>query len=253
MRRYSRHLITHADHPIAAPLHGDSFRAVLAAAMNHSGGGKRLLDLGCGQAMWPLTALTGWEGSFAVGVDTAADSLEWARAEASRLGVADRLTLHEADAARFAAEEPEEPFDVVLCVGATHAFGGLLSTLAAASRQLAPGGCVVVGEGFWEREPGPDVLDALGAVPGDYTDLGTTVDRVTAADWEPVYAHTSTRDEWDEYEWCWTGSLARWALDHPDHPHAGEARETAAAHRAAWLHGYRGTLGFVTMVLRDAR
>ncbi|RKN05222.1 SAM-dependent methyltransferase [Streptomyces radicis] len=252
MERYDRHLITHSEHPIAAPLSGDAFRAVLAVAMQRPSGGGRLFDLGCGQAQWLLTALTGWSRATGVGVDISEPCLDRAAAQARRLGVADRLELHEADAARFAAITPPGTFDVVLCVGSTHAFGGLLPALAAARRLLAPGGCVVVGEGFWEREPGPAALRALDARPDDHADLGGTVDRVVADGWLPVNGHTSTLDEWDEYEWCWTGSLSRWALDHPDHPDAAEARATADAHRTGWLHGYRGTLGFVTLVLRDA-
>jgi SAM-dependent methyltransferase len=239
---YQRHMITHAGHPIAAPLSEASVREVLRRA-----GGSRLLDLGCGQAIWPLRALAADPGARAVGIDVNGDGLAWAAKEAERLGVADRLELHEMSAADY---RPTEPFDAVLCVGATHAFGGLLPTLAAARRHLAPGGCVVVGEGFWERDPGPAALDALGATAADYAGLAGTVDQIVADGWAPVYGHTSTLDEWDEYEWSWTGSLTRWALDHPEHPSAADATATAVEHREGWLHGYRGTLGFLTLVLR---
>jgi hypothetical protein len=72
---------------------------------------------------------------------------------------------------------------------------------------------------------------------------------VTADGWTPVYGHVSTIEEWDDYEFSWTGSLARWALDHPDDPDAKQALEASAEHRDMWL-GYRGVLGFVTLVLR---
>jgi hypothetical protein len=93
-------------------------------------------------------------------------------------------------------------------------------------------------------------------------DLATTVDRVAAEGWVPVYGHVSTTEEWDEYEFSWTGTLShstrllstasRWALDHPSDPDSATAVETADAHRTQWLRGYRGTLGFITMVLRAA-
>ncbi|MDT0347245.1 SAM-dependent methyltransferase [Streptomyces litchfieldiae] len=247
MDSYARHLITHAGHPIAGPLTEAALADVLDAALAHRPDAGRLLDLGCGQAVWPLRALTARPGARAVGVDVNGAALAWAAEEAARLGVADRLELREASATGLTWDEP---FDAVLCVGATHAFGGLLPTLAAARAPLAPGGCVVVGEGFWERDPDPAALAALEAAREDYGDLATTVERVVAAGWEPVYGHVSTPGEWDDYEWRWTGNLARWALDHPDHPDAAAAAETAAAHRAGWLRGYRGVLGFVTLVLR---
>ncbi|RMI45602.1 methyltransferase domain-containing protein, partial [Streptomyces triticirhizae] len=169
---------------------------------------------------------------------------------AARRGVAGRLTLVAGDAAGYAADAAHGVFDAVLCVGATHAFGGLERTLAAARRRLAPGGRLVVGEGFWEREPTPAALAGLGAEREDFTDLAGVVALCQAAGLTPVYGHVSTLAEWDDYEWCWTGSLAGWALDHPEHPRAAEAAAEAAEHRAGWLGGYRGVLGFATLVLR---
>ena len=60
----------------------------------------------------------------------------------------------------------------------------------------------------------------------------------------------STRAELDDYEWAWTGSLAAWALDHPDHPDRAQALAAATEHRDGWLRGYRECFGFVCLVLR---
>jgi hypothetical protein len=69
-----------------------------------------------------------------------------------------------------------------------------------------------------------------------------------------VHGHVSSLEEWDEYEWSWTGSLADWALEPGRDPgDRAEALEAARAHRDAWLGGYRGVLGFATLVLVDAR
>ncbi|CAL9434325.1 putative protein YjhP [Streptomyces sp. enrichment culture] len=251
MQPYNRHLITHARHPIAAPLHPHSVLELLERALGDDDGAVvRVLDVGCGEAAWLLEALDHFPGLHAVGIDINGAALARAAEEAEARGVADRLELHELSAADYRGTAP---FDVVLCVGSTHAFGGLLPTLDALRAHLAPGGRVLIGDGFWEREPSPAALEAMGEEPDAYADLATTVDRVVAAGWAPVYGHTSTLDEWDDYEWSWTGSLAAWALDHPDHPRAREAAETAAAHRDAWLHGYRGTFGFVSLVLRGTR
>ncbi|GAA5215531.1 hypothetical protein GCM10023323_64930 [Streptomyces thinghirensis] len=155
----------------------------------------------------------------------------------------DRLVLHRQEAARFTAPHR---FDLVLCVGATHAFGGLLATLAAARRHLAPGGRVLVGDGFWEGEPSAEAIEML----GDLTDLPTTLEQVVADGWTPVGGHVSTRGELDDYEWCWTGSLASWALDHPTDPDSARALEAATTHRDGWLRVYRDALGFLCLVLR---
>ncbi|MEU6892532.1 class I SAM-dependent methyltransferase [Streptomyces sp. NPDC046557] len=233
--------IAHADHPIKAPLDDGSVRRLLERGVPRADA--RVLDLGCGTAEWLLRALETHPRLHAEGVDVSEDALAQAGRAASRLGVRERLVLHHRSAADFA---PAEPFDLVLSVGATHAFGGLLPTLAAARRLLAPGGRVLIGDGFWDREPSPEAIEML----GEFTDLATTVDRVVADGWTPVDGHVSTRRELDDYEWsCW-GSLASWALDRPADPDAAEALETATARRSEWLHVYRDTFGFVSLVLR---
>ncbi|POX48067.1 SAM-dependent methyltransferase [Streptomyces sp. Ru71] len=233
--------LAHADHPIAAPLDDDAVRRLLDRGIPRPDA--RILDLGCGGAEWLLRALAAHPRLRAEGVDVSPRALAHARERANALGVEDRLVLHQQDAADFTAPHT---FDLVVSVGATHAFGGPLATLAAARKHLAPGGRVLLGDGFWEREPGPDAVEML----GDLDDLPTFVDRVLADGWTPVHGHISTRGELDAYEWAWTGSLAAWALDHPGEPGSAQALEAAGVHRAEWLRGYRDAFGFVTLVLR---
>ncbi|MEU3708595.1 SAM-dependent methyltransferase [Streptomyces catenulae] len=247
MNREQISRIAHTGHPIKAPLDDDSVHRLLTRALPR--GDERVLDLGCGTGEWLLRALVARPEASATGVDISEDALSRARDGARARGVADRLALHRRSAAEFAAAEP---FDLVLSVGAAHAFGGLLPTLAAARKHLAPGGHVVIGDGFWERTPSPEAVEML----GDFADLATTLDRVAADGWTPVDGHVSTREERDAYEWaCW-GTLAAWALDHPDDPDSAAALATAHLRRTEWLRVYRDTWGFLTLVLRrgpDAR
>lgn len=76
------------------------------------------------------------------------------------------------------------------------------------------------------------------------------MDRVIADGWTPVDGHISTRGELDACEWAWAGSLASWALDHPDDPGSSQALEAAATHRSDWMRVYRDAFGFVCLVLR---
>jgi len=246
MDRQQLSLLAHRDHPIAAPLGDDSVARLLDRALRGGAAG-RLLDLGCGEGTWLLRALAAHPGLTAVGVDISAAALSRARATADRLGVTRRIGLHHVDGREFAAKEP---FDAVLCVGSTHAFGGLLGTLAAVRPLLADGGVAVIGDAYWQREPSAAALEIFGT---DYADLRTTVDRVVADGWTPVYGHTSTQDELDDYEWSWAGSLADWALDHAGTPDGEAARQAADGHRQEWLAGYRDSFGFVTLLLRAGR
>jgi SAM-dependent methyltransferase len=235
--------IAHRWHPIAAPVSDDNLRLLVQRLDLPPDG--RLLDLGCGFGEWLLAALDTAPGVRGVGVDTSAPALEEARARAAQRGLADRVTFEQADAAGWAGTR----FDAVLCVGATHAFGGLGPTLDAVRTHLRPGGRVLLGEGYWEGTPTQSALDALGAEPGELPDLPGLVAEATRHGFEPGYGHLSTTAEWDHYEWSWTGALAEWALTEATGEDRDQALDLAREHRRQWLEGYRGQLGFATLVL----
>jgi SAM-dependent methyltransferase len=239
--------IAHRWHPIAAPVSDENLRLLVHRLDLPDNG--RLLDLGCGFGEWLLAALAAEPGVRGVGVDTSTPALAEARRRAAARGLADRATFEQADAAAWEGEG----FDAVLCVGATHAFGGLGPTLDAARRYLRPGGRVLLGDGYWDGVPTQTALDALGAEPGELPDLGGLMAQVRKADFEPGFGHLSTAAEWDRYEWSWTGALTAWALEEADDDDHAAALELAREHRQQWLEGYRGQLGFATLVLHDLR
>ncbi|MEV0388410.1 class I SAM-dependent methyltransferase [Nonomuraea sp. NPDC050643] len=237
--------LAHGDHPISAPVSEGNLERLLTRAKLPPQA--RILDLGCGEAAWLIRALTLYPDATADGVDISEHALSGAAEEAARRGVADRLRLHHSPAADHTADVP---YDLVLCVGSTHAFGGLAETLNAVRPRLRPSsGLALIGETFWERPPSPELLSLLDTKLDDYADLAGTVERMEGAGFATVYGHTSTRAEWDDYEWSWTGTLTRWALDHPG-PDGDTALTAARGHRDVWLNGYRDVLGFTTLLLR---
>ncbi len=237
--------IAHRWHPVAAPVSDPDLHRLLTRL----GPVERVLDLGCGFGEWLLAVLEAVPAATGVGVDTSRPALDQARRRAAERGLDGRVTFEEAAAASYEGEG----FDAVLCIGATHAFGGLAGTLEAVREHLRPGGRVLLGEGFWDGEPTPQAMSALGAGPGELPDLPGLVEAARAAGYEPGYGHVSSPEEWDDYEWSWTGALTEWALTEAGPEDRASALAMAGTHREEWLAGYRGQLGFLTVVLLDAR
>jgi SAM-dependent methyltransferase len=237
--------IAHARHPIAAPVSPGRAKALVRRL--HPPSGTRALDLGCGQGEWLLLLLEVASGMTGTGVDNEPGALDLARRGAARRGLSGRVTWQEADAAGWSGGV----FSAVLCVGASHAFGGLDGALAAVRTHLARGGRALFGDAIWEVPPSPAARDAVGG-PAGFPDLAGLSEAAQKHGFEPIGGHVSTREEWDDYEWSWTGSLTEWALRRPaGDPDREQALDAARTHRDEWLRGYRGQLGFATLVLQD--
>ncbi len=102
--------------------------------------GARLADIGCG-AGWSSIALARTYPEASVdGFDIDTASVELARANASRSGMADRVGFHAGDAARM----PESTYDAVFAFECVHDMPRPVDVLASARRALAPGGSVIV-------------------------------------------------------------------------------------------------------------
>ncbi|MGL5853171.1 MAG: class I SAM-dependent methyltransferase [Phycicoccus sp.] len=226
---------------MAAPVPDDVVERLLARLVPVAGG--EVVDLGCGRGEWLRRLVRARRDIRSVGVDVVAHD---------RFGGLDELDelirWETADASAWDAG----PVDAVIVVGAGHVFGGLRGAVQAARRVLRPGGRVIVGEMFWESTPSSAVVQDLGlAGAADLPVLTELVDVVRTEDFEILDAHVSSQRDWADYEWSWTGSLVEWALTEA----TDEARQTALRiareHRTSWLEGYRGVLGFASLLLVD--
>jgi SAM-dependent methyltransferase len=233
MNRAEISRIAHTDHPIAAPVSLSVVRRLLGRLDPTPSG--RVADLGCGAGAWLFELLESRPDLTAVGVDTALHPDRDLRAR--QRGVADRLTWVEADAATWAPADHALQ-DSVLIIGAGHAFGGLHGTLDALRRHLRPGGRALLGETIWEHEPSAAAQEALDASPEDFPTLAQLVSAFEHHGFEMGYGHVSSAQEWDDYEWSWTGSLVAWALgDGPSDADREQALAAARTHRHNWLEG----------------
>jgi SAM-dependent methyltransferase len=209
--------------------------------------GQRHLDLACGKG----EMLCRWAhryGTGGVGVDLSAIFLTAARARAVELGVTDRIDFVEADAAGYRAEL--EAFDLVSCLGATWIGDGLVGTLDLMRPALRQGGLILVGEPFWNEDPPPEALVALGLPEGLLTTLGGTAERLADAGYSLVEMVLASRQGWDRYVAPHWWAADTWAREHPDDPEAAAVLAFAADERDGHLRFGRRYLGWGVFVLR---
>ena len=236
--------IAHQRHPIAAPVAPERLRELIGWLSPSDGA--RAVDLGCGEGEWLQHLLLDHPGITGVGIDHMLPTTA-ARRSAER-GLSDRVRWIETDAPTW----HDGVFDVVLCVGASHAFGGLEDMLGAVRRHLRPGGQALIGDSIWEGTPSASALAALEVSADAYPDLAGLVRAFREHGFEPSFGHVSTLAEWDDYQFSWTGSLVDWAVRRaPTTEDRSQALAAARENRDAWLSGARRELGFATFALHD--
>jgi SAM-dependent methyltransferase len=234
--------IAHSTHEFCSPVSPQRFDAVCdVMALAPQG---RVLDLGCGNAAM-LRRLVERRGVAGEGVERSRPMAAMARERGAALVAAGRLTIHET---AVAAWQPTEPgYDLVMAIGADRLFpdvDGATALLARLAAWTKPGGHVLFGEGYWRRPPSATYLAALGAAIGDFHDHAGNVWAGEEAGLVPLYATTSSEDEWDEYEWRYARAIERYVLDRPDDPDAPAMRERIRTWRRVYLTEGRETLGF---------
>jgi len=236
--------IAHAAHDFCSPLDWP----VLAELIGRAGlqPGNCVLDVGCGKAELLLRLIRS-SGVSGVGVDTNAVFLEEGRRQARSLGVelgegAGRLRLLQQSAADFQAAP--HSFALACCVGAAHALGDPGKAIASLAAWTRPGGHVLLGEAFWQREPAADYLAVVGAARSDHGTHAELLALGAAQGLRLIAAQVSRQAAWDRYEQMYAAGVEDYVARQPEDPDGAAMRERIRTWRAAYLHNGRGTFGF---------
>lgn len=240
------HEISEGRNQIINPLSPE--KLTLVGEICDLGPNTRHLDLACGKGEMLSQWSQRW-GIQGVGVDLSHVFVDHARARATELGVDERLTFLQGDAAEYRAD-PAHSFDVVSCLGATWIGGGLVGTLRLMEQAVKPDGLMLVGEPYWITPPPAAALTALNMGADDFTSLIGTLDRIESAGWELVEMVLADGDSWDRYAASQWLAIYDWLQANPDDPIADELRAWNAANRRAYLEYERPYLNWGVFVLR---
>ena len=247
--RFRFSTIAHAGRALLGPLSAESVEALLARIdLQPPGGGRpAVLDVGCGKGEILVRAMRRF-GATGTGVDPNAAFLAEAGARAAGVALQNDIdlrcaTLAEADVAPGA-------FELAICTGATHAFGDLEAALAGLAGLVRGHGWALLGHGYWQREPAVEYLAAFGGSASELAPLEATLGAAAASGWTLAAHHVSTQAEWDDYELAYAATVRTWLGAHPDDPDAPAFRARIETWSAAYDRWGRGTMGFVTLLLR---
>lgn len=154
------------------------------------------------------------------------------------------------DARRWLMSCPPAEFDAILCLGASGAMGGYTACLAQLDYWLKPGGYLLIGEGYWKREPAAEYLDLTGIPEAEMATHADNAQFAIQLGWEYLMSYTASEEEWDAFEGRYHLAVRNHLRDHPDDPDAADLdRAIQRWHRAYLAYG-RETLGFGAYLLR---
>lgn len=202
--------------------------------------GARVLDVACGRGEALRRIAARWRVG-GIGYDLDSELIERGRRDATA-----GIELVVAD------EPPAGPFDLAVCIASSHALGGFPAALERLGELVAPGGQVLLGEGYWRRPPSSEYLEALGdATADELAGYGGLLEAADTSGLIPLWSCVASERDWDRYEWTLVLNCERWAGQHAGDPaaEAFHARAAAARSRMALPAG-RETLGFALLLLR---
>jgi SAM-dependent methyltransferase len=231
--------IAHRDHDYCNPIAAAKIERILdllplAAAA-------RVLDLGCGRGELALRIIERFQ-CVVTAIDRSSPMLDAARERAGWCGALDRLRLVKTDIAEFKTEP--ESFDLTVMLGGGGIAGGVKGICATLAGWTRRGGYVLIGDGYWAKAPAAEYLAHLDANEEEFRDHRGNVQAGIDSGLIPLHASVASADEWDDYEWKYSRSIERYAVEQADDPDVPAMLERIRRWRDGYLRWGRDTLGF---------
>ncbi|MGK9169967.1 class I SAM-dependent methyltransferase [Inquilinus limosus] len=204
--------------------------------------GACVLDIGCAKT-W---LLRNWALRFAidgVGLETNPHFIAAARELSVRAGIESRIRYVQGPAAEFVP--PPAGYDIVLCIGASSALGGVSSAVEWIRTALKADGVVALGAAFAKETPLPP---AEGISP--MLDLASTVDVFASNDLQITGVLEASLDEWDAYRSRHFQNVYAWAEANAGHSQRNEVLRQLDNVTSRYFGWQRRHMGWAIFVAR---
>jgi ubiquinone/menaquinone biosynthesis C-methylase UbiE len=210
----------------------------------------KVIDIGAGKGEILFRIIERYRAK-CIAIEKYVGFTEQLQVNAEKRGVLNNIEIITKDA-KAAMKTINEPFEAAICIGSTHALGGLHETLDTLRKCVKKGGYVLIGEGYWKQQPCKEYLEALGGA--EESELLTHFENVKAGEnlgLIPLWSYTANEDEWDEYEWLYSMSIENYCCEHPEDPDRDAMLQKIRTWRSTYLKWGRDTLGFGIYLFRN--
>lgn len=230
---------------INSPISADRLAKMVRRAVAHQP--RTVIDHGCGWGEALLQVLAASPGATGLGIDVHGPDITRAVALAEERGLEARARFVNASS----ADVDDERADLLINLGAYHAFGSPQEALARLRTLLHPGGRLLFGFEFWTRTPTDEELSHMweGTTADECQLLPDMLDLITSLGWRVLDLFESTVREWDEFERGRQRDREEWLIAHPDHEKAAAIRGELDEDRNRWIRGTRSVMGFAVVLL----
>ena len=241
--------IAHRNHAFSNPLSEEKIMKMIRRVSPKPQ--DKIIDIGAGKCELLIRLVEDYQIS-ATAIELYDGSIEEAKRRASSRIPAGSIEYIVEDA-NVAVERCEQgQYDIGICIGSTHALGGLESTIQTLKRLVKKNGYILIGEGYWKQTPSAEYLEALGGA--DESECKSHADTVKAGEdlgLIPLWSYVANEDDWDDYEWLYSSSIENYCLENPDDPDFEAMLERIRTWRQTYLKWGRDTLGFGLYLYRN--
>ncbi|MBD8028651.1 class I SAM-dependent methyltransferase [Ureibacillus sp. Re31] len=240
--------IAHQNHTFYNPINPTKIDKVIE--LLELTGNDKVIDIGAGKGEILLRIIERYR-SKCIAIEKYSDFTEQLQVNAKNRGLLKNIEIITEDA-KVAINTINEQFDVAICIGSTHALGGLHETLGMLRKCVKKGGYILIGEGYWKQQPSKEYLEALGGA--EESELRSHFENVMVGEklgLIPLWSYTTNDDEWDEYEWLYAMSIENYCYEHPDDPDRDAMLQKIRKWRSTYLKWGRDTLGFGIYLFRN--